>query len=76
MLRRFNLVGTESYSFFFQVDEEPAIRTNTTILLGNIAGHLNDAVIRCLCQFKLRFLTFVQNRGGVCSRLNLESCIE
>uniref|UniRef100_A0A7I4DA95 Protein kinase domain-containing protein n=1 Tax=Physcomitrium patens TaxID=3218 RepID=A0A7I4DA95_PHYPA len=26
-----------------QVDEEPAIRTNTTILLGNIASHLNDA---------------------------------
>ncbi|KAL3698434.1 hypothetical protein R1sor_012510 [Riccia sorocarpa] len=26
-----------------QVDEEPAIRTNTTILLGNIAGHLNEA---------------------------------
>ncbi|CAM8955388.1 unnamed protein product [Rhodiola kirilowii] len=25
-----------------QVDEEPAIRTNTTILLGNIATHLND----------------------------------
>ncbi|KAG6474534.1 hypothetical protein ZIOFF_068471 [Zingiber officinale] len=27
-----------------QVDEEPAIRTNTTILLGNIASYLNDAV--------------------------------
>ncbi|KAI5056276.1 hypothetical protein GOP47_0028094 [Adiantum capillus-veneris] len=26
-----------------QVDEEPAIRTNTTILLGNIAAYLNDA---------------------------------
>ncbi|CAI5467360.1 unnamed protein product, partial [Closterium sp. Yama58-4] len=26
-----------------QVDEEAAIRTNTTILLGNIARHLNDA---------------------------------
>ncbi|KAJ7548604.1 hypothetical protein O6H91_07G018900 [Diphasiastrum complanatum] len=26
-----------------QVDEEPAIRTNTTILIGNIAGHLNEA---------------------------------
>ncbi|XP_043724863.1 probable inactive serine/threonine-protein kinase scy1 isoform X2 [Telopea speciosissima] len=25
-----------------QVDEEPAIRTNTTILLGNIAGYLNE----------------------------------
>ncbi|URE29864.1 Protein tyrosine kinase [Musa troglodytarum] len=27
-----------------KVDEEPAIRTNTTILLGNIASYLNDAV--------------------------------
>lgn len=27
-----------------QVDEEPAIRTNTTILLGNIASYLNEAV--------------------------------
>lgn len=27
-----------------QVDEEPAIRTNTTILLGNIASHLNEGV--------------------------------
>eukprot|EP00897_Mesotaenium_endlicherianum_P001621 jgi/Mesen1/1487/ME000132S00434 len=26
-----------------KVDEEPAIRTNTTILLGNIARHLNDS---------------------------------
>jgi SCY1-like protein 1 len=25
-----------------QVDEEPAIRTNTTILLGNIANYMND----------------------------------
>lgn len=32
------------YSFVTQVDEEPAIRTNTTILLGNIASHLNDGV--------------------------------
>ncbi|KAJ0102392.1 hypothetical protein Patl1_06776 [Pistacia atlantica] len=28
-----------------QVDEEPAIRTNTTILLGNIASYLNEGVI-------------------------------
>ncbi|CAI9091892.1 OLC1v1027000C1 [Oldenlandia corymbosa var. corymbosa] len=27
-----------------QVDEEPAIRTNTTILLGNIASHLNEGM--------------------------------
>ncbi|THU47529.1 hypothetical protein C4D60_Mb09t16490 [Musa balbisiana] len=27
-----------------KVDEEPAIRTNTTILLGNIASYLNEAV--------------------------------
>ncbi|MCO5581933.1 hypothetical protein L7F22_035822 [Adiantum nelumboides] len=26
-----------------QVDEEPAIRTNTTILIGNMAAYLNDA---------------------------------
>jgi hypothetical protein len=38
--------GLNQSSFSFQVDEEPAIRTNTTILLGNIATHLNDAV-RC-----------------------------
>lgn len=30
-----------------QVDEEPAIRTNTTILLGNIASHLNEGVSIC-----------------------------
>lgn len=29
-----------------QVDEEPAIRTNTTILLGNIASYLNEGVSR------------------------------
>ncbi|ONM36823.1 Protein kinase family protein with ARM repeat domain [Zea mays] len=27
-----------------QVDEEPGIRTNTTILLGNIASYMNDGV--------------------------------
>jgi hypothetical protein len=27
-----------------QVDEEPAIRTNTTILLGNIASYMNEGV--------------------------------
>ncbi|KAH1210624.1 putative inactive serine/threonine-protein kinase scy1 [Glycine max] len=27
-----------------QVDEEPAIRTNTTILLGNIGSYLNEGV--------------------------------
>jgi len=48
MLGRSYLAGTESSLFSFQVDEEPAIRTNTTILLGNIANHLNDAV-RCPC---------------------------
>jgi hypothetical protein len=26
------------------VDEEPGIRTNTTILLGNIASYMNDGV--------------------------------
>jgi hypothetical protein len=28
----------------FQVDEDPGIRTNTTILLGNIANYMNDGV--------------------------------
>ena len=32
------------WNYHDQVDEEPAIRTNTTILLGNIASYLNDAV--------------------------------
>ncbi|GJT46769.1 protein kinase family protein with ARM repeat domain-containing protein [Tanacetum coccineum] len=32
-----------------QVDEEPAIRTNTTILLGNIASHLNEGGVMALC---------------------------
>ncbi|CAK9133684.1 unnamed protein product [Ilex paraguariensis] len=27
-----------------QVDEEPAIITNTTILLGNIASYINEVV--------------------------------
>ena len=27
-----------------KVDEEPAIRTNTTILLGNIASYLDEGV--------------------------------
>jgi len=26
------------------VDEDPGIRTNTTILLGNIANYMNDGV--------------------------------
>jgi SCY1-like protein 1 len=40
-----------------QVDEEPAIRTNTTILLGNIASHLNEAVslFMCLCYVSTLF---------------------
>ncbi|KAG4133632.1 hypothetical protein ERO13_D08G106233v2, partial [Gossypium hirsutum] len=29
---------------FLDVDEEPAIRTNTTILLGNIASYLNEGM--------------------------------
>ncbi|KAK9993482.1 hypothetical protein SO802_023185, partial [Lithocarpus litseifolius] len=29
-----------------KVNEEPAIRTNTTILLGNIASHLNEWVLK------------------------------
>ena len=29
-----------------QVDEEPGIRANTTILLGNLAGHLSEAACK------------------------------
>ncbi len=29
-----------------QVDEEPSIRANTTVLLGNLAPHLGDATCR------------------------------
>lgn len=44
-----------------QVDEEPAIRTNTTILLGNIARHLNDAVRHAVCS---SFDVFCQDSEG------------
>ncbi|XP_030956782.1 N-terminal kinase-like protein isoform X2 [Quercus lobata] len=50
------------------IDEEPAIRTNTTILLGNIASHLNEGTrkrvlinaftVRALCD------TFSPARGA------------
>lgn len=30
-------------AFRWQVDEEPPIRANTTILLGNLAPHLSEA---------------------------------
>ncbi|CAM6105787.1 unnamed protein product [Calypogeia fissa] len=51
-----------------QVDEEPAIRTNTTILLGNIAGNLNDATRKrvLINAFTVRALrdTFPPARGA------------
>ena len=31
------------YTLSLQVDEEPPIRANTTILLGNLAPHLSEA---------------------------------
>lgn len=51
-----------------QVDEEPAIRTNTTILLGNIATHLNDGTRKrvLINAFTVRALrdTFSPARGA------------
>ncbi|KAL7613293.1 hypothetical protein Lser_V15G09104 [Lactuca serriola] len=51
-----------------QVDEEPAIRTNTTILLGNIATHLNEGTRKrvLINAFTVRALrdTFPPARGA------------
>ncbi|XP_076916722.1 uncharacterized protein LOC143576539 isoform X2 [Bidens hawaiensis] len=51
-----------------QVDEEPAIRTNTTILLGNIASHLNEGTRKrvLINAFTVRALrdTFPSARGA------------
>ncbi|KAL6530389.1 hypothetical protein OROHE_014742 [Orobanche hederae] len=51
-----------------QVDEEPAIRTNTTILLGNIASHLNEGTRKrvLINAFTVRALrdTFSPARGA------------
>ncbi|XP_059627888.1 uncharacterized protein LOC132270713 [Cornus florida] len=51
-----------------QVDEEPAIRTNTTILLGNIATHLNEGTRKrvLINAFTVRALrdTFSPARGA------------
>lgn len=51
-----------------QVDEEPAIRTNTTILLGNIASYLNEGTRKrvLLNAFTVRALrdTFSPARGA------------
>ncbi|XP_022873837.1 N-terminal kinase-like protein isoform X2 [Olea europaea var. sylvestris] len=51
-----------------QVDEEPAIRTNTTILLGNIASYLNDGMRKrvLINAFTVRALrdTFSPARGA------------
>ncbi|XP_028083240.1 probable inactive serine/threonine-protein kinase scy1 isoform X5 [Camellia sinensis] len=51
-----------------QVDEEPAIRTNTTILIGNIASYLNDGTRKrvLINAFTVRALrdTFSPARGA------------
>ncbi|KVI07084.1 Armadillo-like helical [Cynara cardunculus var. scolymus] len=51
-----------------QVDEEPAIRTNTTILLGNLASHLNEGTRKrvLINAFTVRALrdTFPPARGA------------
>ncbi|CAI0552283.1 unnamed protein product [Linum tenue] len=51
-----------------QVDEEPAIRTNTTILLGNIASHMNEGTRKrvLINAFTVRALrdTFSPARGA------------
>ncbi|XP_021296949.1 probable inactive serine/threonine-protein kinase scy1 isoform X1 [Herrania umbratica] len=51
-----------------QVDEEPAIRTNTTILLGNIASYLNEGTRKrvLINAFTVRALrdTFAPARGA------------
>uniref|UniRef100_A0A2P2LL82 HEAT repeat-containing family protein n=1 Tax=Rhizophora mucronata TaxID=61149 RepID=A0A2P2LL82_RHIMU len=51
-----------------QVDEEPQIRTNTTILLGNIASHLNEGTRKrvLINAFTVRALrdTFSHARGA------------
>ncbi|XP_020205165.1 probable inactive serine/threonine-protein kinase scy1 isoform X1 [Cajanus cajan] len=51
-----------------QVDEEPAIRTNTTILLGNVASYLNEGTRRrvLINAFTVRALrdTFPPARGA------------
>ncbi|KAJ9539805.1 hypothetical protein OSB04_026311 [Centaurea solstitialis] len=61
-----------------QVDEEPAIRTNTTILLGNIASHLNEGFTRkrvLINAFTVRALrdTFPPARGAGIMALNATS---
>jgi SCY1-like protein 1 len=56
------------FILFSQVDEEPAIRTNTTILLGNIATYLNEGTRKrvLINAFTVRALrdTFPPARGA------------
>ncbi|TYI24171.1 hypothetical protein ES332_A06G215000v1 [Gossypium tomentosum] len=64
-----NLSGSLlKYLSKLQVDEEPAIRTNTTILLGNIASYLNDGTRKrvLINAFTVRALrdTFSPARGA------------
>ncbi|KAL3834744.1 hypothetical protein ACJIZ3_009480 [Penstemon smallii] len=64
-----------------QVDEEPAIRTNTTILLGNIASYLNDGTRKrvLINAFTVRALrdTFSPARGaGIMALCATSSCYD
>ncbi|GMJ14319.1 cytoplasmic tRNA export protein [Hibiscus trionum] len=64
-----NLSGSLlKYLSKLQVDEEPAIRTNTTILLGNIASYLNEGTRKrvLINAFTVRALrdTFSPARGA------------
>ncbi|CAE6041689.1 unnamed protein product [Arabidopsis arenosa] len=54
------------FYILLSVDEEPAIRTNTTILLGNIATYLNEGERVLINAFTVRALrdTFPPARGA------------
>ena len=54
-------------SLALQVDEEPAIRTNTTILLGNIASYLNEGVSISNFPFLLVLISHILNKTNVCA---------
>ena len=65
-----------------KVDEEPAIRANTTILLGNLAGYLSESACkRVLLNAFTRALkdSFPPARVAgvkVCTRLLLACCFQ
>lgn len=60
-----------------QVDEEPAIRTNTTILLGNIASYLNEGVRVSVFRYSfyifqsLYFMRSAKLMDSACSTINV-----